>query len=339
MATLSGLWPLRSSAVVSCPIPVSYPADCGPVSVMFSTDHPSSSAWDDPPTEIRLYYDASTGSYTSKTMILVSNTIDDQELFTTNHLISGAADESVDDRTHIARLGSLLRAEYVLPSASESQPVYASVPARARLVSLQPVAFTNDSVVPNDEVIFGHLFAMRESLAQIGIEARWHSPVYTSIPTGVSFEDGLTMIENVGLDTVQITAETRRLIETRGTHPNTSDVHVFFVRKLKWTAEGSTKRGAQLRPGLDGLAKEHLGYTYNVFLNWQDDATHTAGPFSLAHELVQLLSDNGGHSTNSWSLMLSATSFTNESIGNTKRVETNWFDAVWTNHQGHLLED
>lgn len=93
------------------------------VPAFLSTMHEGSSDWDDDETEITLH-PTSPGTWLSETLILVSNAIDDQETHTNAHLrISAGPDNTLDDRTHIARLGSQVHARFSLLGAECRAPV------------------------------------------------------------------------------------------------------------------------------------------------------------------------------------------------------------------------
>lgn len=297
------------------------------VPVYLSTDHADSALWDDGETEITCTQDPS-GTYTSKTMILVSNDIDDDEIHTNSvgHL-SGAADNAADDRTHIARLGSIVKARLSLGAVDISATAIVPKPKKV-FVTVKILKDGNGDDAVDKDRVDAMLVVARELYAQVGIEVEWNTNSLTiaSNPAGVDLSDGIAIMGDV-TDPKGVTPETKALIDGLGTPGRNDDIHVFFVEPPFQSAiYGATNEATGI--ALNDSVPSHVDtlYRFNAFVidepNVEPEGELTS-IFTLAHELGHLL-DIADHAPSSeqWRLMYKTDRYSDD-INNTKRFDNN----------------
>ncbi len=296
------------------------------------SDHEGSSPWDDADTEITLYESSSgSGVYTSKTMVLVSNDIDDDETHqgTDGHL-SGAVDDSVDDRTHIARLNSKVEARFTLGS-TECKTV-ATVPKPKRVfLNVKILKDGSGGNAVSESRVEQMLELARELYSQVGIELEWNggSMTISSNPPGVDLSDGIAIIDaDEPIGPKGLTSEAQAIVDHLGTPNSSDDLHLFFVEppfRSTSTALPNQSTGTGLSLNGSVAFAVDSNYLFNAFIIDEPQIVQggmTLGAvFTLAHELGHLLGITG-HETDQWRLMYGPTDRDSTDINDTMRLDT-----------------
>ena len=298
-----------------------FPFEENVISAFISTEHETSTTWDDDETEVHLYRSTSDSSvYTSKVMILVSNVIDDRETHNgVDGAISMSPDNSLNDRTHIARLNSEVNVRIEAPSGGEVK-VNAKVP-QGKTVDIN-VKVLNDGGVPiilGDDVTPFFTIA-RETYWQAGIELNFNFGNVFQNPPGVDMGDGLTVVDPARTPSLQ-TQESQTIIDDLGTGNDESDIHIFYIRGPFKPNEGAFPD--QIR-GLTLLEPFQAGpgYKFNALIvAGPPGAQNLYTPWTLPHELTHLLGIVGHKTGQPWSLRNDGTVTSNADISDSKRLD------------------
>jgi len=266
------------------------------------------------------------GFHQSQSMILVSNGVDDTERHGASQQVISAG--SNHDRTILSRLGDSVHVT-CNPSGDNVLTRDAAVPAKGTVYLRALVLVENGNQLIETRYVVEHLYTARETFAQIGVNLTWDIE-FPSVPSDVILSDDLPIFDPNHPDKYYVFSETKSLVEQRGTVPSTDDIDVFYIRNGRFDETQQYFLGVQIRPGIrsaGGVHPSDMGYSYNVFINarHKDDMGNPVSvfrPFTLAHELTHLLSDDGDHSADSWNLMHKTTSETKSLITDTKRLNS-----------------
>lgn len=177
--------------------------------------------------------------------------------------------------------------------------------------------------------LWDYVRVTKETFAQIGIVENVSYETVTQ-PSGVDLSDGLTLFES-SLNFAPLTAEVKTLIRDRGSHGDITDIHVFSVGPpldLFTYPNAYTGAGMQTSPYL--LRSADSGYANNNSI----DALK-GKPFTLAHELVHVLTDSGSHQGGLWNLMGGGTSDYNDDIWDSKRLDSSQEQKIWGGSHVH----
>jgi len=253
----------------------------------------------------------------------VSNEIDDNETHAgMNGQLSGAADNSIDDRTHMALPGGTVQAS--LQIADHVFETSATVPLDGTVYLEMVVPVVANSPIISSSQVALHTHIMRETFAQVGLKTHAYITFLDIDPEGdINLDDGLIILAPNSTGTNFVHEETRNLISEGGTVSDTTDIHVFYTKEMFPNPIQGRCAGMQIRPG-NNIASSHMKYTYNAFIStWDSESEDIFLPFCPAHELVHLLSDDGSDRENmTWNLMgLGTACFAADDISNPKRLD------------------
>ena len=296
---------------------LNFPTGETDVPVFLSTDHIDSSTWDDGETEITCTQDPS-GTYTSKTMILVSNDIDDDEIHTnTTGQISGSTDDNMDDRTHIARLDSIVKARFSLDGVEMLASAIVPKPKHVNII-VKILKDAGGTPVVDDIRMKELLNIAREVYSQVGIEVEWNSEWDWAVGANpVDLTNGLVVIDSARPS--WLTEEAQGIIDTLGTPNSTNDIHIFMVPyPLRTVLNGDPARATALY--LNSPIPIQQDYYYNAFVVDSSQGQNMNSPWTLAHELGHILGlYPTTHPADPW-LLMTDTSPQNDDIANSKRL-------------------
>ena len=147
---------------------------------------------------------------------------------------------------------------------------------------------------------------VQERYAQAGVKVEY-TIAERDVPSGVDLSDGVTVRDTSASHTLSTEAKT--FLDGLATVNATKDVQIFFVNRA--IVGGGDVRGTAVADYWYDESEE--SYTYNLFV------ANISTPFTAAHELGHLLTDDGHHPA-AINLMLISTDMTN-TLGATKRFD------------------
>jgi hypothetical protein len=288
-------------------------ASMGTVSIKVATVENSDASYNDDESEIDMQVEGN--DLITKSMLLVSDDVDD------DYQVDGVVDDAKNDRTHKVQLGGKFQVKSIKIGGTEHQadiktPVPVKKTVNFGVVVLRQTAGGAPVVTQAD--VENDLKIARERYAQVGTQLTWSISIHDP-PAGVDLSDGL-LVATDGVATMKkVAPETRALIEAMGTANTNADIHLFYVNELK--AFGSIPRGVAIADYWFDASED--SYLYNCFV------AASRGPFTAAHELAHLLTDEDHHSS-SYNLLRNGTS-TSNTLGGSKRIETTQESKIQAN--------
>lgn len=176
---------------------------------------------------------------------------------------------------------------------------------------------------------------VNERYAQVGVRVNIKRPEVKDAPKGVVLKDGLTVSKDAKT-AKPLAEEAKDLITGLGTKGNDSDIHVFYVKKIKIIVGNPKDKQNIIGFSITDLYYKSTEpeYTYNSFI--QAKLEDTEAGFTAAHELGHLLA-NEDHKGPSqpypvWHLMYGR-GLSTDGIGGSKRWnKTNETDIQRNSH-------
>ena len=266
------------------------------VSIMLQTGHAQKPEYRDPQTEIELKYDQEKGILTTKSMILVSDDLDDAH---SQDLAGEENDMFVDefkgDRSHKAALGGLVRIVSVKLNGKEDV-VNIDLPVKARkqvTVKIWRIKKQNQNLpLVAEAIVNEHIKVLKERYAQIGLDVNVVGPVVKEIPSSINLDDGY-QIQDVG-QTGTVAEEDAFL--TAVATANDADIEIFYVPRITdFTDQSVESAGYSYVPATFGAGRQDIHN--NIVMSG------LAKKYTLAHELGHILLNSGSHNYPSYNLM------------------------------------
>lgn len=301
--------------------------NAGKVTVKVSSKNPDS-GYDDDATTITLTETVGAGGTgvfecNAKQMMLVSDSVDDKAHaagVADNDDVNSVNAEANNDRTHKIMLGGTFTIEYV---HSNGNTITRDADVKViKVVTVIPIILRNKTKITGgtefiDPKDVNKIWKVaRERYAQIGILLNWSDPEVVDPPGGVDLTDpnGTLQVTANAADRF-LTLEAKTLIEKRGTKTDTTDIHVFYVGRVR--VGGITLNGAGMLDSWFNMATDP--YLYNLFIGKDPSLPHRG--FTAVHELSHCVGELEHTGTKKWQLMYGSATAPGDHLGK-KRITT-----------------
>ena len=266
-------------------------------SIMLQTGHALKPEYRDSKTEIELKYDQAKKLFTTKSMVLVSDDLDDAH---SQNLAGEDNDMFVDefkgDRSHKAALGGLVRIASIKLNGTEHD-LNLDLPVTARkqvTVKIWRIKKHNQNLPYVAEAIVNeHIKVLKERYAQIGLEVNVVGPLIKEIPSSINLDDGY-QIQDLG--TPGTVDEEENFLAAVATE-NDADIEIFYVPNITDISDPNqdSAAGYSYVPSTLGAGRKKI---HNNIVMSGD-----AKRYVLAHELGHILLNSGTHNYPSYHLM------------------------------------
>ena len=243
--------------------------------------------------------------------------IDKNQTFNGVDGVLNSADATYGQRTFIIQLGGNLVAKYngccVTPIVKQASTKIAAI-TPVHCISLKD----SIGVVIPSPLLSQQIQIAQETFSQVGVKifCRYSTNEYSTLPDPLNFGNSPA---NTNL--FNMSNELRLLLFRNGKLGGAHDICLLYIRGLclSFGEVISDARGVSMMQS--GFLDDVSLYTYNALIaaGSRDDKYPPAGPFTIAHELVHLLSRDPDHLRISGNLM-AGSSRTNNDIANSKRL-------------------
>lgn len=258
-------------------------------SIMLQTGHAQKPEYRDPQTEIELKYDPEKKLFTTKSMILVSDDLDDihfQDL--TGEASDMFVDEFKGDRSHKAFLGGIVRIASINFNGTEHElnldlPVNAKKQVTVKIWRIKKQSQNLPYVA--EALVNEHIKVLKERYVQIGLDVKIVGPLIKEIPNTINLDDGYQIQDLGNIGTVE---EEDKFLEAVATE-NDADIEVFYVPNITDASlpDIDSAAGYSYVPSAFGDAKKKIHN--NIIMSG------LATRYVLAHELGHILLNDGAH--------------------------------------------
>ncbi|MBX7156898.1 MAG: hypothetical protein K1X66_00730 [Verrucomicrobiae bacterium] len=271
------------------------------------TSDPTQSSYQDS-SKIKLYeVPGKPGTFRTKELILVSSQVFDQ------HRVNGQPDNSPEDQTFLAELGSKVTVSYRDETLGQTLNVEASVPPE-KVLEIQPIIYKdkNGNPIATEQDIARHLQSIREHFAQASILVVAKKPLILDLSLDIDITKGLSQKEMVML-----------AMESSGDYSPDEGIRMILVGGEHAYIEGDQNvygiEAYAFGVGLTGGQGSYRNINNSLFIGIGNENRNVPANIA-AHESVHILigkqkvfgHDDGGHFNTS---SLSYSDFSHGTLG------------------------
>ena len=271
---------------------------------------------------------AGSGVFESATLILVSNAIDDQEIYDGDPCaLSGVADDENGDRTFIAQLDGTVTAKYEVEGIGVME-IQSMVETRGTVNVNVMVLYNETGQTINNYDVAQQIATMKECYKQIGLK------VVSNL--AYIYDDMIPDTVAVGIqwdakrDKGALNESVKDLLDRDAI---VNEINIIYVYDLCHDAfDGGYHNTVSGMSIMQSNFFEDIGrYSYNIILS-----STRPKPFTMPHEVGHLLTRKGAHESDPWNLMINGSCTYNDDINNAKRL-ISWQETRIYN-DGHVYK-